>query len=725
MHLFIDPPEPEQRSSDGSRRSSGSRPNRPSSTGVIPVADAPHQPSAHTIEPQQLNNRALRFQNSWYVEYPWVHIHDHKSFCFPCLKALNSNVIATKADPAFTSKGFKNWKKAKDKMAAHAASHAHKLAATVISAQAKPVDRVLSVMTGKAQTSARENLHVLFTSVTMLAKQGLPLLGHGKDEGNYRALLELRCEDRPELGKWLSRRQNFTHPDVQNEMLSLLSRSVLRKIVQDVNCSGTYSVMVDGTQDVSKKEQESICVRYADDDLNLYEEFMGFYEVDNTSGRAMAETIKDALLRYGIPIGNMRGMSFDGAANMSGCYKGAQALLKQEQPQAVFVHCAAHSVNLAGKDAFGTSLMFTHAMQTVNEIGTLFSDSMTMRNKFHKVCSEQDMPSRLSMLRPLCPTRWSVRLSAVEALLSQYAQALDALEQLAESSSHVSVRAAGLHAQMGKTETFVALSLARQCLQPLDRLCLLAQRKETTISEICRGVEAATEYLQALRTSADDAISAALAEADKLELAPMELPRKKKVPRRYDDGAAGHHPATASEHVRTELLAVLDTIRAQLRERFEQEGIREVRLLEKLLLEEVSAAEVVRTAEQIKSWPPELVPQDLGAQLHVFRSAAKFISITEAVSAFRELGTGNFLLPQVKALLRALLVIPASTATPERSFSALRRLKSWLRATMGQERLNALAIAHVHGDRVKNVSIDSLITEFVSKSDSRKLTFGP
>ena len=123
-------------------------------------------------------------------------------------------------------------------------------------------------------------------------------------------------------------------------------------------------------------------------------------------------------------------------------------------------------------------------------------------------------------------------------------------------------------------------------------------------------------------------------------------------------------------------------------------------MLEKVLLEEMDTSEMARTAEELRSWPPELVPQDLGAQLHVFRSAAKFRNVSEAVTAYISLGMANLLLPQVKLLLHALLVVPASTATPERSFSALRRLKTWLRGTMGQERLNSLAVAHVHSKRV-------------------------
>ena len=48
------------------------------------------------------------------------------------------------------------------------------------------------------------------------------------------------------------------------------------------------------------------------------------------------------------------------------------------------------------------------------------------------------------------------------------------------------------------------------------------------------------------------------------------------------------------------------------------------------------------------------------------------------------------LLSEVRLLLKLILVLPATNATSELSFSALRRVKSYLRNTMGQERLNSL-----------------------------------
>ena len=71
-----------------------------------------------------------------------------------------------------------------------------------------------------------------------------------------------------------------------------------------------------------------------------------------------------------------------------------------------------------------------------------------------------------------------------------------------------------------------------------------------------------------------------------------------------------------------------------------------------------------------------------------------------------------------------LLVAPASSAEAERSFSALRRLKTWLRSTMTQLRLNSLAVRHVHQELLDLVDVDALINEFFAKNETRVSMFG-
>ncbi|ESO00286.1 hypothetical protein HELRODRAFT_83212, partial [Helobdella robusta] len=54
---------------------------------------------------------------------------------------------------------------------------------------------------------------------------------------------------------------------------------------------------------------------------------------------------------------------------------------------------------------------------------------------------------------------------------------------------------------------------------------------------------------------------------------------------------------------------------------------------------------------------------------------------------------------------RIFLTIPVTTCSSERSFSVLRRLKTYLRSTISQLRLNHLAILYCYKERAQNLSI--------------------
>ena len=70
------------------------------------------------------------------------------------------------------------------------------------------------------------------------------------------------------------------------------------------------------------------------------------------------------------------------------------------------------------------------------------------------------------------------------------------------------------------------------------------------------------------------------------------------------------------------------------------------------------------------------------------------------------------------------LMMPATDALSERSFSSLCRVKSYLRSTMTQARLNHAMVLRVHRDLTDNLSLAEVANDFVSKSKHRRTQFG-
>ena len=46
-----------------------------------------------------------------------------------------------------------------------------------------------------------------------------------------------------------------------------------------------------------------------DDDLNVDEDFFGFYEIDNIKSETVVEAIKDILMRCSLRLGDCRGQA--------------------------------------------------------------------------------------------------------------------------------------------------------------------------------------------------------------------------------------------------------------------------------------------------------------------------------------------------------------------------------------------------------------------------------
>ena len=73
--------------------------------------------------------------------------------------------------------------------------------------------------------------------------------------------------------------------------------------------------------------------------------------------------------------------------------------------------------------------------------------------------------------------------------------------------------------------------------------------------------------------------------------------------------------------------------------------------------------------------------------------------------------------PNMYVAFQILATLPVTSCTSERSISVLRRLKTYLRGTMSEDRLNALALLHVH--RNIPIDIEKIIDTFACSNPRR------
>ena len=213
-------------------------------------------------------------------------------------------------------------------------------------------------------------------------------------------------------------------------------------------------------------------------------------------------------------------------------------------------------------------------------------------------------------------------------------------------------------------------------------------------------------------------------EAIKIDIDEPAVPRKRRAPLRLDaHNSTGVAAAQPEDHYRMLYFETLDTVTSSIKEGFDQEGYQVYSKLEQLLLKGV--IEDYHQHEEL--YHDDFDIELLLVQLHTFHTNYKIeanmnmYNVIKIVQGMSE--PEKSLFSQVVKLTRLLLVIPATNAVSERSFSAMRRIKTYLRSTMLQERLNAVMIMHVHKDLTETLDLPCIANEFCVKSDYRKNKF--
>lgn len=105
-------------------------------------------------------------------------------------------------------------------------------------------------------------------------------------------------------------------------------------------------------------------------------------------------------------------------------------------------------------------------------------------------------------------------------------------------------------------------------------------------------------------------------------------------------------------------------------------------------------------------------PSSLTVELQLWKNKFKSWCASDLPSTpVQALNNCNELIfPNIATLLKIFCTLPVTSCEVERSFSSLRRLKTYLQSTMGEERLTGLALLTVHRD--KAINLDNAIDRF-------------
>jgi hypothetical protein len=284
-------------------------------------------------------------------------------------------------------------------------------------------------------------LHRVVEVVKFLSTRGLAFRGShevfgSNNNGNYLGILELLAQYDPFLREHITRYGNkgsgntsYLSKDVCNEVLHLMEKKVLEIIMEQIKSAKYYSIIIDSTPDISHVDQLTVVIRYVLPNGTPVERFIKFIPNAGHKAEAMESQIMKLFEKLKINISDYRGQSYDNARNMSGIYSGLQARIKERNNLAVYVPCAAHSLNLIGVSAADCCLNATSYFMFLEQIYVFLSSSTGRWEKLKKKIEESGSGKILP--KALSATRWSARASACKVLRENYLNFRNTLEQIA------------------------------------------------------------------------------------------------------------------------------------------------------------------------------------------------------------------------------------------------------------------------------------------------------
>ena len=197
----------------------------------------------------------------------------------------------------------------------------------------------------------------------------------------------------------------YVSPEIQNELIQILGDQVMEKLIVRIKAAKYFSVIADETTDASRIEQLNICLRYVYE-FSIHEDFIAFVSVTDLSGKGLAKTIMDELEKLGIDKKYLVGQGYDGASAMSGQFKGVQTEIKEICPNATYVHCSSHCLNLSISKASNVQAI-RNCVGNVSGTITSINSSAKRLSRFIAKIEETIPGSQRKRLLRLFETRWT------------------------------------------------------------------------------------------------------------------------------------------------------------------------------------------------------------------------------------------------------------------------------------------------------------------------------
>nr|CAH7769133.1 unnamed protein product [Callosobruchus chinensis] len=270
-------------------------------------------------------------------------------------------------------------------------------------------------------------------------------------------------------------------------------------------------------------------------------------------------------------------------------------------------------------------------------------------------------------------------------------------------------------------------------LESVDKVNVALQSKTMTIDKASELIKGLTSQIQNIRETVDIVFEKAKRICEQCDIEDNFPEKRRKRIKRHDlsESSDTGYDISQQQSFKIQINEAIDTIISELKWRFEK--LRDIQnSFGFLTLKHITAYSVEElkkhAADLSIKYSADINATEFWSEIETLKSQVEATTLFDKCECQSSMGLLKAIVeldlkemfPNVVVAIKIFLTMPVTVASCERSFSKLKLIKTYLRSTMGQEKLSGLAILSIEGDIARLLSYENVIKNFAMRK-ARKI----
>lgn len=367
---------------------------------------------------------------------------------------------------------------------------------------------------------------------------------------------------------------------------------------------------------------------------------------------------------------------------MAGQFKGVQAIIRNKYPNALYVHCSAHSFNLAVSSSCNIKPI-RNCLGIVEKLHIFFNTPKRHHVLLNQI-EKNDSTPNVKTLKRLCATRWVQRYDALNDFCELYSFVHQALSFITAEWNDSSATDAGMLLKcIQDSEFLVSLYVTKVLFSYGLPVCKQLQKERIDLKKTVEIIENMIEAITHMREDAENEFKLIFEEAQRSADLVGNTITRKRITTKLTNRANPQNMTSDEQYFRvTIFLPFLENFISEVNDRFlNHKNV--LRGFECLFHSKFSDQDRNEIKHLVDLYSPTIDKNNIIAELKMWKLKLASSDLNLIKNGLEALDNcDEEVYPNIHFLLKIFVSLPVSTATPERSFSSLKRLKTYLRNTM-------------------------------------------